>query len=95
MPGCQEGSASSLLDYWTFLDACSKDHRHATQHDLFAGCAEYERNAQEKQAHMERLQEGIERKKAHMEKAIQAQLFAKLPGDLRASTCCSGCSSGS
>ena len=34
--------------------------------------SEYERNAQEKQQHMLRLQEGIDRKKAHMEKSIQA-----------------------
>ena len=33
--------------------------------------AEYEQNAEEKQQHKARLQEGIDRKKAHIEKSIQ------------------------
>ena len=33
--------------------------------------SEYERNAQEKQQHMQRLQDGLNKKKAHMEKSVQ------------------------
>ena len=41
--------------------------------DAHAGnYSEYEQNALEKQQHILRLQEGIDRKKAHMEKSIQA-----------------------
>ncbi len=38
--------------------------------------SEYERNAQEKQQHMQRLQDGLNKKKSHMEKSIQVSLSA-------------------
>lgn len=39
---------------------------------MYAGnYSEYERNAQEKQQHMLRLQDGLNKKRAHMEKSIQ------------------------
>ena len=41
--------------------------------------SEYERNAQEKQQHMMRLQEGLNKKKAHMEKSIQASTPISIP----------------
>ena len=38
---------------------------------LAGNYSKYERNAQEKQQHMLRLQEGLHKKEAHMKKSIQ------------------------
>lgn len=59
-----------------FLDAVASEiilfrHKQLTYHP--GNYTEYEKNAQEKQVHKTRLLEGIEKKKAHIEKTIQVK----------------------
>ncbi|CAL8465918.1 g5454 [Coccomyxa elongata] len=68
-----------------FLDAVANEiivfrHKRLAYHA--GNFSEYEQNAEEKQLHMARLQEGIDRKKAHIEKSIQNnEALAKKTGD--------------
>ncbi|BDA48302.1 probable ATP-binding cassette sub-family F member 3 [Coccomyxa sp. Obi] len=68
-----------------FLDAVATEiivfrHKRLAYHA--GNYTEYEQNAEEKQLHLARLQEGIDRKKAHIEKSIlNNEALAKKTGD--------------